>query len=123
MRLLIDESMPRRLAAELRAKGMDAQDVRDVGLRGHPDDQVLEMAASMDAIIVTRDRGFTYEKAWPEGFTAGVVFVNLPDSTPSPAVNARATDVLSGRADHTLLGAITVVERSRALSRRVRRRP
>lgn len=114
--------MPRHLAAELRAKGIEADDVRDVGLRGQPDDQVLAMAASLDAIVVTRDRGFTYEKAWPEGFTAGVIFVNLPDSTPSPAVNARIADLLTSRESESLLGAITVVERSRALSRRVRRR-
>jgi predicted nuclease of predicted toxin-antitoxin system len=34
---LFDEDLPRGLAAYLRATGVEATDVRDVGLRGGPD--------------------------------------------------------------------------------------
>ena len=45
MRFLVDEDLPRSLAGELRAAGVDAADVRDVGLRGRTDEEVLAYAA------------------------------------------------------------------------------
>ncbi len=61
MNLLIDENMPRSLAGEL-SLGINAQDARDIGLVGRSDDEVFQIAAATDAIIITRDRGFSYEK-------------------------------------------------------------
>jgi len=122
LNLLIDEDMPRSLAPPVRALGFSVQDVRDIGLRGHWDNEVLEAAAVADSIIVTRDRGFTVEAEWPFGFTAGVVFVNLPDGSTASEINAKIVRLLSKRSPESLLGAITVVERRRALSRIVRRR-
>ncbi len=94
MHLLIDENMPRSLARELAAMGFSVQDVRDIGLRGHPVD-----------------------------FTAGVIFVNLPDDSPAALINSKVTTLLTKRLPESLLGAVTFVEPQRALSRIVRRRP
>jgi predicted nuclease of predicted toxin-antitoxin system len=123
LHLLVDENMPRSLAAEIATLGMSVQDVRDIGLRGKPDSDVFQAAVAADAIIITRDRGFTLERAWPAGFTAGVIFVNLPDATPAQEVNARITNLLTQRLSVSLLGAVTIVELRRALSRTVRQRP
>ncbi len=122
MNLLVDENMPRSLAAQLRALGFSVQDVRDIGLRGGRDNEVFDAATVADAIIITRDRGFTVEPDWPHAFTAGVVFVNLPDGSSASEINAKLIRLFSKRAPDSLLGAITVVERKRALSRPVRRR-
>ena len=81
------------------------------------------MAATMDAIIITRDRGFTYEKNWPLDFTAGVIFVNLPDDTPASVIKAKVTNLLTQRLPESLLGAVTFIEPQRALSHILRRRP
>jgi len=123
MNLLIDENMPRSLAGELSALGFMAQDARDIGLRGRSDEDVFQMAATMDAIIITRDRGFTYEKNWPLDFTAGVIFVNLPDSSPASVIKAKVMNLLAQRLPESLLGAVTFVEPQRALSHILRRRP
>jgi predicted nuclease of predicted toxin-antitoxin system len=123
MNLLIDENMPRSLAGELSALGFNAQDARDIGLPGHPDEEIFRTAAAMDAVIITRDRGYTYEKNWPLDFTAGVIFVNLPDNTPASAVKAKIINLLTQRSPESLLGAITFVEPQRALSQILRRRP
>jgi predicted nuclease of predicted toxin-antitoxin system len=123
MNLLIDENMPRSLAGELLALGLSARDARDIGLLGHSDEEVFRVAAAIDAIIITRDRGFTYEKSWPPDFTAGVIFVNLPDDTPASIVKAKVTNLLTQRLPESLLGAITFIEPQRALSQIVRRRP
>jgi predicted nuclease of predicted toxin-antitoxin system len=122
MNFLVDENMPRSLAPQIAALGFDVQDVRDIGLKGHPDTEVMETATITDAIIITRDRGFANPKSWDEGFTAGVIFINLPDDTPVNTVNARILELLSNRQPVSLLGLLTIVELRRALSRHIRRR-
>lgn len=62
---LIDEDLPRSLAPELRAAGFDTQDVRDIGLRGMPDDVVLASARSANRILVTGDLGFANLLRYP----------------------------------------------------------
>jgi hypothetical protein len=120
--LLIDENMPRSLAGELAALGFKVQDARDIGLLSHPDEEVFEVAAATDAVI-TRDRGFTYERNWPPDFTAGVIFVNLPEEAATPFINAKIKNLLSQRLPESPLGAITFLEPQRALSHILRRRP
>jgi hypothetical protein len=120
---LIDENMPRSLAPVIVNFGFQADDVRDIGLRGKPDAEVLAAAARLDAIIVTRDRGFKNDKEWPDDFTAGVILVNLPDDIPAGIVIGRVLALLSNRLPESLLGGVTFVEPRRALSQIVRRRP
>jgi len=115
--------MPRSLLKELLALSIDAEDVRNVGLLGRPDKEVFESASAADAIIITRDRGFTFLTNWPVDFTAGVIFVNLPDNVTTKQINSKITSLLTQRLPESLLGAITIVEQQRSLSRTVRRRP
>ena len=83
MNFLVDENMPRPLAAEISALGFPAQDVRDIGLRARPDSEVMQIAIEMDAIIITRDRLFADPRSWRREFGAGVIFVNLGSSIPA----------------------------------------
>ena len=123
MNILVDENMPRSLAPQIAALGFSVQDVRDIGLRGHPDTEVMDAAIAADAIIITRDRGLADPRGWSKAFSAGVIFVNLPDATPVTTVNARILELLSNRLPVSLLGALTIVEPRRALSRPIHRRP
>ena len=56
MNFLVDENMPRTLAPQIASLGFSVQDVRDIGLRGRPDTEVMDAAIANDAIIITRDR-------------------------------------------------------------------
>jgi hypothetical protein len=116
LNFLVDENMPRSLAPQIVALGFVAQDVRDIGLRGRDDDEVFDAAVASDGIIITRDRGFTVEKTWPDDFTAGVIFVNLPDDADAKVLNATVIALLSKRQPVSLLGAVTYLEQHRALS-------
>lgn len=108
---------------QFKALGFAVQDVRDIGLRGRPDSEVMATAVAADAIIITRDRGFADPRGWPESFTAGIIFVNLPDNTPANTVNAKILDLLANRIPSSLLGSLTTLEPRRALSRLICRRP
>lgn len=123
MNFLVDENMPRNLTAAINSIGFFAQDVRDIGLCGHPDTEVMQTAIDNDAIIITRDRGLADPRSWPEEFTAGAIFVNLPSDTTASVVNAKILDLIANRLPESLLGAITNLEPRRALSRPIRRRP
>ncbi len=122
MNILIDENMPRSLAPQIAALGYSVQDVRDMGLRGKPDSSVMDAAIASDAIIITRDRGFANPKSWPNEFTAGMIFVNLPDDVTADLVVAKILELLAYRAPDSLLGAMTSLELRRALSQPIRKR-
>lgn len=56
MRLLLDEMISPRVAEVLRAAGHDVVAVaQDVGLRGIPDDALLENATAANRVLVTRN--------------------------------------------------------------------
>lgn len=114
--------MPRSLAPEIESLGFSVQDVRDIGLRGRPDSEVMDVAVKTDSIIITRDRGFADPRGWPKSFTAGAIFVDLSSRTSANVVNAKVLNILTTRLSNTLLGCLTTIESRRALSRVIRRR-
>lgn len=56
-RFLIDENLPRSLAASLQKLGYEANDVRDLGLRGKSDNSIYQCAQRDQATIITNDLG------------------------------------------------------------------
>ena len=123
MNFLVDENMPRSLVQMIRDLGHTASDVRDEGLQGRLDDEVLALATASDAIIITRDRGIANDRNWPAQFTAGVILVRLPQDLPPARTSQIVADIVSKRQPASLLGAVTFVEPQRALSHIIRRRP
>lgn len=114
--------MPRSLLSQILAIGFVAKDVRDIGLRGCPDSEVVKVATADDAIIITRDRGFADPRGWPKDFTAGTIFVNFPSDTSADIVNEKVLSLLTTRIPSSLLGCFTTLEPRRALSRLIYRR-
>lgn len=55
MRFLIDEMFSAVVARHLTDLGHDARHVRDLGLAGHPDDEVFRQAIAEDRIVVTEN--------------------------------------------------------------------
>jgi predicted nuclease of predicted toxin-antitoxin system len=78
MRFLIDEDLPRSLAAALREEAFGAEDVRDVGLRGRHDDHVFARAQSGGLVLVSGDLGFSNILRYPPGSHAGIVIARFP---------------------------------------------
>lgn len=58
MKLIVDENLPRRLVAWLKAKGSDAVHVADLGLLGADDAAVWQASLERGALIVSRDADF-----------------------------------------------------------------
>jgi predicted nuclease of predicted toxin-antitoxin system len=117
-RFLVDEDMPRSTAGALRGAGWAAEDVRDLGLRGHDDRAVFAHAQSESAILVTADKGFTNILRYPLGTHAGIVVLRLPTALPTRRVNDELLRALADLEGQDLAGVLVVVEPGRKRIRR-----
>lgn len=116
---LVDEDLPRTLAPSLRQAGLDAEDVRDRGLGGRPDSDIITFAVSHRRVLVTRDVGVANLTRFPPGSEFGIVLVRFSQAITTYDLNARIVAVLRDLRPTDLVGSITVVEPGRI---RVRRR-
>lgn len=74
MRFLIDEMFSPAVARHLTNLGHDAQHVRDVGLSGRTDDEVLDHAVAEDLVVVT-DNAVDFVALLEAATSAGLVTV------------------------------------------------
>ena len=86
-RFLIDEDISRLTPRILRVAGYAADDVRDVGLRAHPDQEVFRYAQEHGAILITADKGFANILRFPLGTHHGIIVVRVPDELPTEIAN------------------------------------
>ena len=111
--------MPRSTARALRDAGHVADDVRDVGLRGYPDEAVFARAQEAEAVLVTADLGFANTLRFPLGTHAGVLVGRLPNELPIRTVNDEILRALHDLDGASLRGALVIVEVGRTRIRRV----
>ncbi|MBM4350130.1 MAG: hypothetical protein FJ106_09635 [Deltaproteobacteria bacterium] len=78
LRILVDEDMPRPTGGLLQSLGIDAIDLRDVGLKGATDAEVFGYAQKQEMIIISRDKEFGNIVKYPLGTHHGIIWVNLP---------------------------------------------
>lgn len=119
-RFLVDEDLPRSLARALRAEGFDTQDVRDVGLRGKTDTEVLQYAVAQNRTLVTADLRFGNLLTIPLGSHSGIVVARLPNELPVATLSAVILDAVRALDDEELRGSLVIVEPSRIRLRRPR---
>ena len=117
-RFLIDEDVPRSTARALRTAGYEAEDVRDVGLRGHPDSEVFAYAQAQAAILISCDKGFTNLLNFPVGSHAGIVVIRIPDETPPAELNKKLLRAIAQLQPEPLHGCLVIVGIGRIRLRR-----
>jgi predicted nuclease of predicted toxin-antitoxin system len=72
-RFLVDESLGIGVTRYLREAGWNAKDVSDVGLSGHPDEDVFAFAGRDDRVLLTHDEDFLDDRAFPPHRNPGVI--------------------------------------------------
>ena len=80
LKVLVDEDLPRSTAALLQSLGINARDVRDVGLKAASDAQVFEYAQKEERIIITRDIEFGSILKYHPPNHYGVIVARLPNT-------------------------------------------
>jgi predicted nuclease of predicted toxin-antitoxin system len=109
-RFLVDEDLPRATAQVLAEAGHAAEDVRDIGLRGHSDNEVFAYAQAHGQIVISADKGFTNTLRFPLGSHAGIVVVRVPDELPTARMHQELLSGLASLTGKTLTGALVIVE-------------
>lgn len=75
---VVDEDLPRIFDRVLEELGWTVKDVRDVGLRGHPDAEIIRFAKKSKAVLFSGDWGFANILNFPPRDYYGVVILNFP---------------------------------------------
>jgi predicted nuclease of predicted toxin-antitoxin system len=117
VKLKLDENLPVRAIAPLRALGHDVDTVNDEGLAGAGDPEVLRAATGVGRLIITMDRGFGDIRSYPPGTHCGVLVVRV-DEQAAPAV-AGVVELIARTVDLDDLAGCVAVFRDGGL--RVRR--
>ena len=112
--------MPRSAAGELRQAGYEAVDVRDIGLRGHDDEEIFAEAQARNAVLVSGDKGFSNTIRFPLGAHAGLVVLRVPSEISTTQVNQELLRALADLRETSLHGCLVIVEVGRT---RIRRPP
>jgi predicted nuclease of predicted toxin-antitoxin system len=90
----------------LRDAGYEAEDVRDVGLRGHSDAEVYAYAQAHTATLISCDKGFTNLLRFPVGSHAGIVVIRIADETPPAKLNEELLRALAQLKEEPLTGCL-----------------
>jgi predicted nuclease of predicted toxin-antitoxin system len=81
VKLLLDENLSPQHALELKMEGHDAVAVREVGLSGASDGEVLRFAVENGRVLVTLDADFANVMRFPPERTLGVVRLKVHPPT------------------------------------------
>ena len=120
MRLLVDNALSPRLAEGLRAAGHDAVHVRDLGLHAAPDQEIFDLAASEDRVVVSEDTDFgTLLSLRDSSRPSVILFRHMPDRSASGLLSILLRNIATVEVDLES-GAMVVIEPGRI---RVRRLP
>lgn len=77
LKLMLDENIPPRVATELRQLGYDIVHVREAGLKGHRDSEVMAYAREDGRCLVTLDADFADVRYHPLGSHSGIIRLRL----------------------------------------------
>ncbi|HEX5761281.1 MAG TPA: DUF5615 family PIN-like protein [Thermoanaerobaculia bacterium] len=115
---LVDEDLSRKLAPTLRALGVQAEDVRDLGLAATADDVILEYAITHRRTLVTADIQFANTIEIADSRHPGVVLVRYPSEVSVRRINEELASVLAPMAGDELTSQLVVLEPGGVRTRR-----
>ncbi len=109
LKLLVDENLPRTLTKMLREAGHTVWDLRELGLRGIPDDQVFKQAQELEAVLLSADKGFGNLLRFPLGRHHGIVVVRFPVDAPISEMCEAIVQALGNLGEEDLRGRLCVL--------------
>ncbi len=118
LEFLLDADMPKSSAQVIRSLGFEIEDVRDIGMRGAKDREIMDYAFKNNKIIITRDTDFGEVLRYPQH--PGAIILRLPYGFTSKEINERLGEFFRSIVEKELLGTITIVELSRYRIRNIK---
>lgn len=119
VKFLADECTFAPTVEFLRNEGWDVVTVKEIGLRGAKDPEVLDKAQEMRVVLITRDMDFGDIRKFPPSAYCGVVVLKMTYRT-SDEVHAVLRKMLREVKEDEFAGTLFIVDRNKW---RKRRRP
>jgi predicted nuclease of predicted toxin-antitoxin system len=113
MKFKLDENFGPTALEVFHHRGLDCRTVREEGLAGAADREVLAAAAAEERVLVTLDRDFANVLRFPPEQTAGVVVVHLRGRASRRLLAAALESFLSACEGGLLRGKLWIVEPNR----------
>lgn len=123
MRFLLDSNLSHRVAALLRAGGLDAEHVRDHGLQSEPDEVILEFARKGGYVVVSEDTDLGELLAYQRTHAPSFVLLRTNGPLAPDEHAALLLANLPGLESELDQGAVVVVGRDRLRVRSLPLRP
>jgi predicted nuclease of predicted toxin-antitoxin system len=76
---IIDEDLPRKLGESLKKLGWETKDVRDFGLSGKTDKEIISFAKESKAVLFSSDKDFANISKYPPQEYYGIVILDFPN--------------------------------------------
>ena len=112
-RFLVDADLPRSLARQLRAVGFEAEDVRDIGMRKSPDDDIFTYAVSHVLVLLSGDLDFGNILRFPLGSHPGIIVARFPNEVPTTKLNTAILQAVQSLSKEDIGGNLIIVEAGR----------
>jgi predicted nuclease of predicted toxin-antitoxin system len=107
LKFLLDADMPRSSAKLIRSLGYDVEDVRDIGLRGAKDEEIIKYALKTNRIIVTRNVGFGSTLRHPKH--PGAIIIRLPYNFTPKEINGKLKNFLTSVNENEIKNPVIIV--------------
>ena len=118
MRLLADESLAGRTRRFLRALGHDVLTLNELGRVGAVNGEVLSLAQTRQAVVVTEDRGIGNLVDYPPGTHRGIIVLKVRREADIDAVHRHLAEALQTIPARTLAGSLLIIDRNKSRLRR-----
>lgn len=119
MRFLVDEDLPRSVGSLLRQYGHEVIDVRDVGLRGASDAEIIAYAHTHGLCLLSGDTGFADIRNYPPGKYSGIAVLHLPATATSSTILTLLKNLLEQtEIVNQLSGKLAIIESGRVRIRK-----
>jgi predicted nuclease of predicted toxin-antitoxin system len=113
VKIKVDENIASTGVEVLRAHGHDVATVREQGLGGHSDSEILGACGQEGRALITLDRDFGHVLRFPPERAAGIVILELGGPASLALLHDRLRDFLSLSAERDVSGELWIVEPGR----------
>jgi len=107
---VIDEDLPRIIDKVLEDLGWEVKDVRDTGLRGKSDEEIISFARKNKAVLFSGDLGFANILNFPPKEYYGIVILNFPNEVSTNFIATQTKKALSKIPLKSFKGKLIIIE-------------
>lgn len=105
--------MPRSTGRLLKEHGYSVEDVRDLGLRGIKDEEILQFATKRQTVLLTADMGFANILRFPPGSYSGILVAHFPKEMSTTKINRQIIEGIKNLTDADVRGNLIIMEPGR----------